>query len=450
MEPAWIVVSESADRARTPAVSPRRVFAGVLGTALAVIVVVAVLGVLAAQRLAEAAAVDDAASTADLIAELLVEPALTEAIRIGDPAAVASLDEVVRDHVLSESLVRVKLWDDSGTILYSDEPRLIGRTFPLEEDELDGFADPTVHADVSDLREPENVYERDSGTLLESYRSVWTPDGGTLLFEAYFRYDDVIRRSGELWQNFAWLTVGSLLLLVVLLLPVLRRLIVLLERGRRQREELLQRAIEASADERRRIAGTLHDGVVQDVTAASFAVHAAAERAAAEGDTATAAELRGAAGTVRAGLGALRSLLVDIYPPSLTDSGLAAALEDLAATTRARGVAVRVEAEPRTGLDPDGERLLFRIAHETLANVVAHARAGSATVRLTAADRRDAAVLEIADDGVGFDPATVLASPRAGHLGLRVLRDLARERGALLLVRSAPGQGTRWRIEVQP
>ncbi|NQX29926.1 integral membrane sensor signal transduction histidine kinase [Microbacteriaceae bacterium VKM Ac-2854] len=444
MESGWLVVAQASDRSAAPTVSPRRIVAGVLGVALAVILIVAVLGVLAAQRLAEAEAVDDAADTADLIAELLVQPALTEGITAGDPAALAALDEVVRDHVLNDSIVRVKLWDDTGRILYSDESRLIGQVFPLEEDEEEAFADPTVHADVSDLQEPENVYERDSGTLLEAYRPVWTPDGGTLLFESYFRYDDVVRRSGELWQSFAAITVGSLVLLVLLLLPVLRRLITLLERGRRQREGLLQRAIDASADERRRIAGTLHDGVVQELTAASFAVHAAAERADAAGDAAGAESLRGVSRTVRAGIGGLRSLLVDIYPPSLAEAGLTAALADLAAITRARGVAVRLDIDDDSGLDADAERLVFRIAHETLANVVAHSAATTVTVSLAGS------VLEIADDGVGFDPAAALAAPEAGHLGLRVLRDLAVEHGARLAVRSSPGNGTTWRLELAP
>lgn len=441
MESGWIVVADAGERTAAAVVSPRRIVAGVLGIALAVILVVAVLGVLAAQRLAEVEAVDDAADTADLIAELLVQPALTDGVIAGDPAALAALDEVVRDHVLNDSIVRVKLWDDTGRILYSDEPRLIGMSFPLEEDEEEAFADPTVHADVSDLQEPENVYERDSGTLLEAYRPVWTPDGDTLLFESYFRYDDVVRRSGELWQSFAAITVGSLLLLVLLLLPVLRRLITLLERGRRQREGLLQRAIDASADERRRIAGTLHDGVVQEFTATSFAVHAAAERAAAAGDAEGAAALREVSRTVRTGIGGLRSLLVEIYPPSLADAGLPAALEDLASTVRARGVRVELDIAA-ANTEAETARLLYRVAHETLANVVTHAEASTVRLRLDAAG-----VLEIDDDGVGFDPAAALAAPEPGHLGLQVLRDLAREHGARLTVRSAPGSGTRWRLE---
>jgi nitrate/nitrite-specific signal transduction histidine kinase len=58
-----------------------------------------------------------------------------------------------------------------------------------------------------------------------------------------------------------------------------------------------------------------------------------------------------------------------------------------------------------------------------------------------------AVVLEVADDGPGFDPA-VLRAPRDGHVGTRVLADLATELGADLDLATAPGAGTRWRLTV--
>ncbi len=56
--------------------------------------------------------------------------------------------------------------------------------------------------------------------------------------------------------------------------------------------------------------------------------------------------------------------------------------------------------------------------------------------------------LSVQDDGVGFDVPATLASPPEGHLGLRVVRDLADRAGAVLQVASAPGAGTRWRLVV--
>ena len=119
-----------------------------------------------------------------------------------------------------------------------------------------------------------------------------------MLFETYFRYDEVTARSGELWRGFAGITPSSVLVLVLLLLPIVWRLLDRLNRAQQQRESLLQRAVDASNQERRHIAGTLHDGVVQDLVATSFTVAAAAELAAAQEDPVLAADLRSAAGTV--------------------------------------------------------------------------------------------------------------------------------------------------------
>ncbi|WP_111768582.1 sensor histidine kinase [Nakamurella deserti] len=442
--PAWVVLASGAPVAPERPVRRRRVFLQVILGALVVIVAVAIAGVVAARRLAEAEAVSDAAGTADLLAELLVQPALRDGILDGDAAAVDAVDAVVRAHVLAgPPVVRVKLWDPAGRILYSDEPRLIGATFALGEDEREVFADPRTRAEVSDLDAPENVYERGRGQLLETYRPVWAPSGQPLLFEAYFRYDEVTARSGQLFRGFAGITLSSLLLLVVLLLPVLWRLLDRLRLAQAQRESLLQRAVDASADERRRIAGTLHDGVVQDLVATSFAVAGAAEQAATDGRTGPAAELRRAAATVRTSIGGLRSLLVDIYPPGLADGGLAAALDDLAAGLRSRDIRVDVEVDA-VDLDPDRQRLAYRVARECLGNVSRHSGATTAVVRLTRQDGAD--VLEIADDGVGFDVEAALARPAEGHFGLRVLGDVAGDAGAGLRVASAPGAGTRWQL----
>jgi nitrate/nitrite-specific signal transduction histidine kinase len=59
-----------------------------------------------------------------------------------------------------------------------------------------------------------------------------------------------------------------------------------------------------------------------------------------------------------------------------------------------------------------------------------------------------ATVLEISDDGTGFDPAPVLLNPQDGHFGLRILTDVAANAGARLLLATAPGAGCSWRLEV--
>ncbi|PPF78910.1 hypothetical protein C5B96_13840 [Subtercola sp. Z020] len=378
----WIVLSRSTTRTDRAELDRRRLLAWVGLAALGVIALVVVLGLLAARALAETEAVNGAAQRADLIAGGLIEPDLTDGLLVGDPAALSRIDEVVRAHVLNLSVSRVKIWAPSGAIVYSDESALIGQAFEFGDDEIEALEEPGVRAEVSNLDAPENVFETGSGKLLETYRAVHSPSGQEFLFEAYFRYDEVDDRTEQLFGGFAALTVSSIVLLVLLLAPVLWRLLRLLERSREQREELLQRALDASAAERRRIAGTLHDGVVQDLAGLSFALAGSAERASTTGDAALAADLTRSAGTVRGTIGGLRSLLVDIYPPSLETAGIGAALDDLAAGLRSRGVEVEVAVADTLVLDARQSRLVFRVAQECLVNAAKHSGAAHVTIAL--------------------------------------------------------------------
>lgn len=392
----------------------------------------------------------DAANTTDLLADALVQPALTDALAALDPAAIADFDTLIREHVVGPAIVRVKLWTADGLIVYSDEPRVIGERFLLGEEERNVLTDPVTRAEISDLTKPENRFETGQDRLLEVYRPVWTPTGRPLLFETYSPYGNVTARTGDLWRGFAGITLTSLLLLVALLLPVLWRLIDRLRSAQSQRELLLQHAVDASAEERRRIAASLHDGVVQELAASSFAVAGAAGQAESLGHSALGAQLKDVVSTVRASISSLRSLLVDIYPPNLRTAGLFTAIDDLATALRSRGVDVRIDVPEAVaaGLDEGTERLAFRVSQECLRNAARHA--GAQHVSLTLRSQGRFTILEIADDGRGFDPGGTMLDPETGHFGLRILRDLAEGGGASLAVASAPGCGTRWRLTVPP
>ena len=104
-----------------PLLSPRRVLVQLSLGVVAALLVVGVVGTLAARQLAEREAVNDAATIAGVLAESVVEPSLTDALVAGDPAAIAAFDELARARLLSDSIVRVKLWSDQGKVLYADE-----------------------------------------------------------------------------------------------------------------------------------------------------------------------------------------------------------------------------------------------------------------------------------------------------------------------------------------
>ncbi len=450
--PDWVTVGEPADEALTEApLGTRRVIIRLVAGIVVVLIAVTIGGSLAARRLAEREAVNDAAGTADLLAETVVQPALTDALLAGDEAALRAFDELVRDRVLGDAVVRVKIWSPEGKVLYADQAELIGETFPLEAEEREVLTEPRTVAAISDLDRAENELDQDIGSkLVEVYRPVWTSSGEEALFEIYAPYDLVSQRTGQLWRGFAGVTMSSLLLFVVLLAPLMWHLLSRSRKDQRQREQLLERAVDASDAERRRIAATLHDGPVQDLAATSFVIAGATAHAESMGRDGLAEELRGVAGSVRTSIRALRTLLVDIYPPSLAQAGLAVALTDLAQTVRAPGLHVVVEpvSDTHFGLQPEQERLVYRVAQETLRNAAKHAT--PCTVRVSLARHGDDVVLDVVDDGRGFDTEATLADPEHGHFGLQLLAELAASGGGTLQVASAPGRGTHWRLSVHP
>jgi two-component system, NarL family, sensor kinase len=345
-------------------------------------------------------------------------------------------------------VVRVKVWDDEQRIVYSDDARLIGRTFPLGNDNRPVRPDVTV-VQVSDLDAIENVFEQDQGQLLEVYRPISTPAGDGLLLELYFDYEEAIGRQAAIWLNFAPITAGTLLLLLLLLLLLARRMVREVRVGDQERLRLHARAAEAAELERRRIASGLHDGVVQDLAAAPMIMSQAVSRL--DGatrtqpdDRALAADLNTATSAVRNSVASLRSLMIEIYPPSLARTGLHTALADLAARIQSRGVHTRLELPDDLHLPGDTPRLFFRIAQEALLNVVTHARARTAV--LTISTGTEEATMVIRDDGTGFDLATVSSAAGTGHFGLAIMTDLAAAAGATLDLATAPGRGTAIRL----
>lgn len=411
---------------------------------LVVLVVLAALIALAARQAGIEQAVESAQQVTQVIATSVVEPRLDGQIAVRDPAALTRFDQAMHRYVLHGSLVRVKLWDAAGQIIYSDEPRLIGSRFPLDAAESTVLSEQHAASNVSDLARPENRFESQYRKLLEVYVGVLAADGRPLLFEAYFRYDAVNQAGLAAWQKFAPPSLGALLGLEVVQIPFAWSLARRLQRQQRERERLLRHAVESSNLERRRIAGALHDGVVQELSGVTYALDAARLG---KPDEHRRIEVIGeSASRLRSSVGALRSLLVDIYPPSLSDDGLPLALAELASGLEDAGIHVDLDVSDTDRLPLASAALLFRCAQEVLRNIAAHANAES--VEITAWARDGIATLIIDDDGRGFDEAELGERLGGGHFGLRSLGDLLADAGGRLAVRSAPGQGTRVEAEV--
>jgi signal transduction histidine kinase len=280
--------------------------------------------------------------------------------------------------------------------------------------------------------------------LLEVYDGVRGPTGERFLFETYQPFSSIAASGRRIWLRFLPALAGALLLLELVQLPLAYLLARRLRERQRERSALLERTLDASEAERRRIAGDLHDGPVQDLAGVAFSLAAAAERL-----NGAEPEVRGtvedAARRARATVRELRTTLVDLYPASLRRSGLQAPVSDLLGRLRADGVEAECDIPADLVLPDATEALLFRVVRESLANVRKHANAGRVEVRISVAHGR--AALTVADDGRGFDVAREL--DRAGrHFGLRLLSDLVAESGGRLTIDSAPGGGTRVHAEV--
>ncbi|MDQ6796805.1 MAG: hypothetical protein M3011_02060 [Actinomycetota bacterium] len=208
-------------------------------TGVVVLVLVAVATAYASRRIATAEAVDNANRVATLVAGAAIEPLLDDGVLTADPATTGALDRAVRGQLLRGSLVRVKIWRTDGTIVYSDESRLVGQKFGLGQGELATLRTGRSEAGLSDLSEPENRYEGQATKLLEVYVPVHTRGGTPLLFETYFRYEGVAESGRRLWLRFAPLILGALVLLALLQVPQALSLGRRLRRTQQQREDLL-------------------------------------------------------------------------------------------------------------------------------------------------------------------------------------------------------------------
>jgi signal transduction histidine kinase len=198
--------------------------------------------------------------------------------------------------------------------------------------------------------------------------------------------------------------------------------------------------------ERNRLALELHDVVSQKL----FSLMLTAEAAATQMDrdlVAARAQIERLRELAREALDELRSLILGLRPPELERDGLDGALrKEVEMLGRAHGTDIELHVDPGFEIETgDRELALLRIAHEALHNAVRHAHAEHVTVRVGSTD--GALVVEVTDDGVGFDPDR--PDLRSRHLGLTSMEERARELRGRLRIRSAPGAGTTVRIELK-
>jgi two-component system, NarL family, sensor kinase len=408
------------------------------------LVLVGLAGGVVLRDLGRSQAIREAENITVVTGTEVVQPRLTDGVLQRDSQSLLQLDSVVFA-VLHDPIVRVKIWDTEGRILYSDVPELIDSSYPLDTGAQRALSIGDVSANPVDLSLPQNRFERGLGKLLEVTLPLETPDHHRLLFQAFLRSDSILTNARELWRAFLPVLALALLALTLLQIPLAYRLAHRVRRGQQEREQLLSRAIESGDVERRRIAADLHDGPVQQFAGLALTLAARAETLQRREPTAAIA-LRDAAAQTRLGMRTLRSTLVSVYPPSLGSAGLASAVSDLTSPLIESGIRCSVDIPEGLDLRQSTEALLFRVTQEAVRNIVGHSRAHEACVRVWKEAR--SVVLEVRDDGVGFSTEEQERAMSDGHMGLALLRDLTRDAQGSLRVQSDEGLGTTVRLEV--
>lgn len=394
------------------------------------------------QRAARSEALSEARVTTELLAHSVAEPAMPRHLVDGDAGAIDRFDREVLGRLMVGDVRRIKIWRADGTIVYSDETRLIGTRFVLDPEQREVLRRGATESDVSSLGRRENEFEHEEDGLLEVYTQIKSPEGRPLLFEAYYSVESVRQRTAEVLTPFRRVTVGALLALLLLGAPLLGVLTLRLTRASRARERLMAGAVESSEAERRRIARDLHDGVVQELAGTAFALSGRAR------DPALPAPLRDelarSGQALRGSLRQLRSLLVEIHPPGLDAAGLGAALADLTAPATSAGMSASVSVDGIDGAPDHVVTLVWRVAQEAIRNVVRHSGASELEVLVRGEPRQVS--LRVRDDGVGFPAAP--DAPATGSYGLRGLQSLVEDGGGVVRVESAPGSGTTLEMRV--
>jgi two-component system, NarL family, sensor kinase len=397
-----------------------------VGVALSAVIAVA-LGVSIPQILRSHLLEERATTLERIVAELLAGDILHVSTSDFSP-----LDEFVRLRLLGGDTVRVKLWSPDGVIVWSDEPRLIGRHFILSNRGMRAFEGETS-SHVSSLGSPEHEFEASYDSLLEFYVPIVFDDEVAYVFEVYQEVEPLTSTVSRARRTVWWSISVGLGTLGFFMVGVTSAVVASAERRRRQAEHLLDRLAAVRDEERAALATAMHDDMGQPLYRLLYGLESLHASARDEISRAEIERLRDVVGGVDATMrGELRRLQDPVLAGELHE-----ALSDLAEPPPAvPRVEVTVEATDRPS--QRAAQALYRATREAVANARRHAAADTITVSLTRVGDRLVSV--VVDDGGGT----------AGPPGLGttlVARTLADASGDIE-TRARPGIGTTVTISV--
>ena len=235
------------------------------------------------------------------------------------------------------------------------------------------------------------------------------------------------------------------------ILDILSRQAVIAIQNARLYQDLVDerdRMVEVQEEARKKLARDLHDGPTQSVSAIAMRVNMA--RRMLESDPqATAEELGRIEELTRRTTKEIRHMLFTLRPLVLESQGLTAALQAMATKTKeiyGQEVLVKVDEKVLDGFEMGKQGVVFYIVEEAVTNARKHAKAPHIWINLRPLDQ-GIALLEVQDDGVGFDVAAVnRAYDQRGSLGMVNLRERTELVNGVLNLQSAPGKGTRVQV----
>ncbi|MBV9898413.1 MAG: PAS domain-containing protein, partial [Chloroflexi bacterium] len=329
------------------------------------------------------------------------------------------------DVALQAGLMGTWEWDiQSNTIAWSTQ---LERIHGLQPGSFGG----TFEAYLSDIH-PDDL-DRVRATIAESlhagthhleYRIVW-PDGSLHWLEA----------SGRVVSD----SRGNVIGMRGVCQDITARKMEEAERIQLQERERVASEARAALEERQRLARELHDSVSQALYGIALGSQTALAALQDDGDAGSAENaISYVHRLAEAAITEMRALIFELRPESLEKDGLVAALERQVASLRARhGLDVDAVLPVEPTVSVDKKEALYRIAQEALNNAVKHSHAHAVRLGLRASNGH--VVLEVVDDGVGFDPST----PYVGHLGLVSMQERAAAAGGTLSITSEAGRGAR-------
>jgi signal transduction histidine kinase len=202
------------------------------------------------------------------------------------------------------------------------------------------------------------------------------------------------------------------------------------------RRRLLADIVHAQEEERRRLAGDIHDDAVQAMTAVLLRIGLLGSRLDKPDQISLVEELEE---SIRDTIGRLRRLIAGLSPPELDRAGLAPAVRSALDQLKLEfkidySLENRLIQEP----GPEARTIAYRIVQEALANTRKHSSASRVDVVLETQEH--GLCTTVTDDGLGFDVEATLAVVRPGHLGLKAMRERAELAEGWLQIESQPGQ----------